>query len=121
MERRAVRPSDHGTLRHCSYEDLLGSAVPPQQRRHFLSQLSASSLVVRKLGARGGGGLYLASHVGPPHYFQAGYEGWGEPSFSLFRMPGTVCTHWRSMMVTSVAMYYGRRVALLCVPPLGSL
>ena len=56
MERRAVRPSDHGTLRHCSYEDLLGSAVPPQQRRHFLSQLSASSLVVRKLGARGGEG-----------------------------------------------------------------
>ena len=101
---------------------LTEGTLPPQQQRHFFSQLSASSLVVRKLGARGGeGGHYFASHVGPPHYFQAGYEGWGEPSFSLFRMPGTVCTHWRSMMVTSVATYYGRRAALLCVPPLGFL
>ena len=32
-----------------------GGTLPPQQRRHFFSQLSASSLVVRKLGARGGG------------------------------------------------------------------
>jgi hypothetical protein len=32
-----------------------GGTLPPQQRRHFFSQLSASSLVVRILGARGGG------------------------------------------------------------------
>ena len=34
-------------------------------------------------------------------------------------MPGTVCTQWCSMMVTSVATYSGWRAALICVPPLG--
>ena len=102
---------------------LTEGTLPPQQQRHFFSQLSASSLVVRKLGVRGGGGAVFILHRMSAHRTTSrqAMEGGGERSFSLFRMPGTVCTHSRSMMVPSVATYYGWRAAVICVPPLGFL